>query len=118
MAKFYDGIEQGTRESLDTEIDGGEKAILHEDEIPAMGIGDGDVPYRIKEGDFPDDGEREPAVPSEEGFDLCDGGRLSGDGRLADQHAQLSLLLDGTEKADVVSEQLIVQQPALQIGDR
>lgn len=46
---------------MDAEIDGGEEAVCHEDDVSAMGVGDYDVPFGVKEGDVALDHKRQPA---------------------------------------------------------
>ena len=116
-AESGDSIEQGSGDGLDAEVDGGEEAVVHEDDVAAMGVGDHDFPFGIEEGDVALDHKRQPAGIGEETPDFLIGGGRPGDGWLADQQAEPCVGLDRTEKDDLVTENLIVKMPALQIGD-
>ncbi len=70
---------------MDAEIDGGEEAVSHEDDVSAVGIGNDDFSLGIEEGNVALDHEGQPAGIGEEAVDLLIGGGCSGDGRLADQ---------------------------------
>lgn len=112
-----DGIEQGVGECLDAEIDGGEEAVCHEDEVSAMGVGNDDFLFGIEEGGVSFDHKRQPAGIGEETSDLFIGGGCSGDGGLADQQAEACIRFERAEELDLVAEDFVVKVPALQVGD-
>lgn len=116
-AKFGDGIEQGIGEWLDAEIDGSEETVCHEDDVSAVGVGDHDFPFGIKEGEVAFDLKRQPAGIREEAPDLLVGGGCSGDGGLADQQAEARIRFERAEELDLIAEDFVVKMPALQIGD-
>lgn len=102
---------------MDAEIDGGEEAVCHEDDVSAVGIGDDDFPIGIEEGNVALDHEGQPAGIGEEAVDLLIGGGCSGDGGLADQEAQARIGFERAEEYNLVAEDFVVKMPALQIGD-
>ena len=83
--KFGDGIEECGGEALDTEVDGGEETVVHEDEVPAVGVRYDHIPLWVKEGRVALNDEAFPTGVGEELMDLRLGGRGAGDGGLADQ---------------------------------
>jgi hypothetical protein len=102
---------------LDAEIDGGEEAVCHEDDVSAVGVGDYDVPFGVKEGDVALDHKRQPAGIGEKAPDLLIGGGRPGDGRLADQQAEACIRFKCSEEDDLVAEDFVVKVPALQVSD-
>ena len=102
---------------MNAEIDGGEETVLHEDDVSAVGVGDDDFPFGIKEGDVALDHKRQLAGIGEKAPDLLIGGGRSGDGRLLNQQAEAQIRFKRAEEHDLVAEDFVVKVPALQIGD-
>ncbi len=95
------GIDEIRSEFLDSQIDGGEGAVVHEDEISRMGVGDRDLQRRIEVGEIQSDLKGLPARVLKEAADLFLVGGLPGDGGLADQ---TGFLCPGTEDSDFLRE--------------
>jgi hypothetical protein len=114
----FHGIEEGSFEALDAEVDRGEQAVGHEDEVPAVGIGDGEGVGGIEKSEFAVGAEGLPSVADKEIADLVVvDGRGAGDGGLLDEEAEAGGGFYGTEKTDLVAEEAVVPMPALQVVD-
>jgi hypothetical protein len=89
---------------LDAEVDRGQEAIFHEDDVAAVGIGNDNVPLRIEKGGVALDLKSLPAVVIEELNDLLIGGWSACNGRLADYEPEAGVGLKRSEKSDLVPE--------------
>ena len=114
---FY-GFKKTVREALHAEVDGGQKAVRHENEISAMGIGNGEAINRIKVGEFAVGVKGLPAVANKKIPDLVImGDRSAGDGRLLDEKAKTCGGLMNSEEPQLVCKKKIMPLPALQVID-
>jgi len=116
-AKIDDGIEERTGYALDTEVDGGEETVVHEDDIAAVSVGNDDLPHGIEKCDVPIDDKAKPTGFEEEPLDLRIGRGLACDGGLADQEAEALVGALNAKKDDFIAEDFIVEVPTLQIVD-
>ena len=80
-----------------------------------MGVGDGNLTLGVKVCHFIVRGESHPAVTGKEIVDLLQRGRDTFDCWLLDHESQPRSIIQSPEKPHVVSEQLIVKMPTLQI---
>lgn len=103
---------------MNAKIDGRKEAVIHQNDVAAVGIGNGDAACGVKEGEISVHHEGEPAVLNEKALDFLLGGRFAGDGGLADQEAKAAIGLERSEEYDFISKEFIMKEPAFQISDR
>jgi hypothetical protein len=117
-AELGDCIEKRCGEVLNAQVDRGEETVVHQDDVAAMSVGNGDAALGIEERDVAVDGEALPPGRSEELRNLLIGGRLPRDGRLPDKEAETGISLESANEGDIVSEKVVVEGPALEVVDR
>ena len=115
--EFY-GFKKTVREALHAEVDGGQKAVRHENKISAMGIGNGEAINRIQVGELAVGVKGLPAVANKKIPDLVFvGDRSAGDGGLLDKKAKTCGGLVNSEEPQLVCKKKIMPLPALQVID-
>jgi hypothetical protein len=119
LCEGFNGFKKTACEALDAEVDGGQEAVRHENEISAMGVGNGEVINRIKVGELAIGMKGLPAIAYKKIPDLVVmGGRCAGNGGLLDQKAETCGGRVNSEKTQLVGKKKIMPMPAFQVIDR